>query len=135
MATLTVLAWLLAFFIIISIFANAAEEGDIDKAGGAFFGLAIVSLIIAAGIYWDTTGMLPTSEASGGMRSLIGAFLNLRFLLIAGLVADGLLGVLGLIFVGRNSSGNSSVGSWILNAIGLLSSILGIVSFYLDHLR
>jgi hypothetical protein len=135
-ATLTVLAWLLAFVITLTIFSNASQAGDADKAAGGFISLAIISLIIAAAIYWDIWGTTP-APSRGGMPAIAASFFNLRFMLIGGLVADGLLGIFGLFLAGRASSGggSGSAGSWSINAIGLLSSILGIISFYLQHLR
>lgn len=146
MVTATIVLWLIFGGVCLALALMGGDElGCI-----VFLVLGLLSLIISFCIYWDARGSLP-------VRSLHEITV---WLLIAALVAIGipsLLGFFGALIAAifwsvRNQEGPPSHGyeprqpiytNWrarslvavLVSSIGLLASVLGIVSFYLDHLR
>jgi len=103
---------------------------------GLFFGCGLVSILLlllisgafGLAIFYDLTGTIPSLTFEP----------MLSFCLLSGFAYLGLLSVT-YFFVSSSKRGSRAVVprilGWILTAVGLLASILGIVSFYLDYLR
>ncbi len=164
MATITLIIWLvsLGMFLWLSrrLFPRLWQVGD-DLAVRQFTMATVMWLIIVFGItsalasdiykinlagdslggfisWWIPVVMLGKTPVSGMSRMSI--------LFIAGLVALGTCSMVALAYnVLQGSRGHyypggsiihfDRVGSLVIQAVGLLASILGIVSFYLDRIR
>ena len=158
MTTVTFIVWIFAvaiiFWLVIDLFSYSAFDD------GFIIGLIFVWLILIFGItstlIKDIFNISLTDGSFTGIiswwipivffgESIVGGVSKSMIFLISGLIALGTasIGALGYnLFKGRefsnsykNQLGFRRVGSFIIQVIGLISSILGILSFYLDFIK
>jgi hypothetical protein len=151
MATLAVVVWLITGYLFISewmalvtVLAKMREMPFLPKY--TFFSLLFVHGImvipVSYGIYWDLYSKIPSLEI-GNTSDII------KFALISGFLALGAFSVSSF-WIHRIASPSSSLETkkhaqnasprkkiivLVIEVIGLVASILGIISFYLDYLR
>lgn len=124
MATITVVAWLTAFIVFVLNFGWPSGESNREAAATV---LVLPGCLIGAGLYWDLVGIFPPSES----RQII------LFFLFSGVASLGVFSLAALVRV-LGQTGHYSGGRGIrgfASLLGLISSALGIISFYLVHIR
>ena len=138
MATLTILVWLAAFGIFLSIML-ADDRPEFGDDGSAGLILILPGLFVGAGVYYDLYHEFPPGSriavtGSGGIA--IGDAL-LRYVLISGFCSLGFLGLVALIFCRPRREAKTASGRFasVMEILSVVSSILGIISFYLSFLR
>ena len=149
MATLTILIWMIVFVLFFHGLANYALEAvESDE----MFALMPKTLVwswllihfitiapISIGLYWDIFGVFPETDIALTYETI-------NFYLLCGLVALGVTTVSSMWMSNQRSkklkemkqSNNNPVNisaRTIVDLIGFIGSVLGIVSFYLDHVR
>lgn len=125
MIALTLIIWLVNIFWSLYLYAIYVEK----KLNITALPLSI-SVLVTFALYYDIYSSMPKNWDQ---------FLN--FLFIGGLIALGILSIFSMIykFIFRSTNYSSSKFSGffqtIFSFISLVSSILGIISFYFDHLK
>lgn len=159
MSTFTTLIWITAIGMYLwqalklippdEVVNNRKDESP-EKAIGIFSAIwLIVVFIITSALIFDIFGIRLSanaiSELIGGKQSVSGVSRTL-FFFISGLVALGSCSLISLILnslmrrqnyyrSNQKVYSNRGIGGLVIQIIGLIGSILGIIGFYLDHLR
>jgi len=122
MATLTAVVWVVGAGIFLYIAAVRDLEGDDIRTG---FGVFVVPAIaIALAINYDLNGVLAPSLFVALLTGVI----------FLGLVSLCAIFVLGSKISDFGFSGNPAIGL-VISILGVVASVLTIISFYLDYLK
>lgn len=160
MATLTIVIWLIVFFLFISewigLLNDASDSGDFILPKSTFYSLLITHGIIVVpigyAIFWDLYGKFLSFETGSEIEKF-------RFALITGFLALGAFSIssffihrkrLAVYFRSKSqlksyarldperySQNNiiKDVSFLIIEVVGFTGSMLGIISFYLDYIK
>jgi uncharacterized membrane protein YhaH (DUF805 family) len=148
MITIIVVVWLINLFIFTPVLATylkqkydlSVEDEDVSPTQGCFLMLGLVSAAIGFALYYDIYGHSP--------NPLIESSYLYQWAAISGFVYLGVCALISIVLVllkwmpsntyqteyGPTTNG-FNIGVLVIEGIGLLASILGIISFYMDYLH
>ena len=160
MATLTTLIWITNALLLVWNLWSLLE----DRYHGCntiimvFFFIVIASFGIGSAVYWDVYGSFPpmndflnilfgSSQSIQNQKEI--AQESIRYLLISGLIALAIITIISLISrmqilrQGMNSVSHSKPANGVIkhlprllvDIVGFIASIFGIIAFYLDKLK
>ena len=149
MATLTAFVWIFALIMFFQgaalFFQQTLESTELflpRTSVGIWLLVHVCSVVLfTLAIYWDLYGVIPPIDSANLLSHE-----NVRVTLIAGFVALGTTSILSFLMRRRaqknlSSSTSHQKGSTSLSIrlafelLSLVSSVLGIISFYLDYLK